>query len=180
MLYWCCFQLCETLAVALSLRICSCIPLAADGCGGSLQCCRGLLTPDTKVYFTSAADQASGQGQQQQPGELEQPHLQHQQEDVAAVSQTQQQPSQVTVKGASSNSSLAEQQQDAVAGAAAPPVQSRVASAAVGVQLLNAVSREAAPPATNLVHVYTSDGEWFPVKKKLLRPCIALTKVLRP
>jgi hypothetical protein len=43
--------------------------------------------------------------------------------------------------------------------------------------LLNAARREARPPPTDVVHVTTSDGEWFPVKKKLLRPCIALTKV---
>jgi len=29
------------------------------------------------------------------------------------------------------------------------------------------------------VSVFTSDGEWFPVKRKLLRPCISLTKVVR-
>ena len=29
------------------------------------------------------------------------------------------------------------------------------------------------------VNVYTSDGEWFPVQRKLLRPCIALTKLVR-
>lgn len=30
---------------------------------------------------------------------------------------------------------------------------------------------------SNKVNIITSDGEWFPVAKKLLRPCIALTKV---
>eukprot|EP00882_Tetradesmus_deserticola_P028168 GHRQ01031362.1.p1 GENE.GHRQ01031362.1~~GHRQ01031362.1.p1 ORF type:complete len:220 (+),score=106.70 GHRQ01031362.1:51-662(+) len=74
----------------------------------------------------------------------------------------------------------AQQQQDAAAGTLqAPPVQSRAAAAGVRVQLLNAISRAAAPPATNVVHVYTNDGEWFPVKKKLLRSCIALTKAVR-
>lgn len=29
------------------------------------------------------------------------------------------------------------------------------------------------------VEVYTNDGEMFPVKRKLLRPCIALTKTVR-
>jgi hypothetical protein len=43
--------------------------------------------------------------------------------------------------------------------------------------LMNAAQREVRPPPTDVVHVTTSDGEWFPVKKKLLRPCIALTKV---
>jgi hypothetical protein len=48
--------------------------------------------------------------------------------------------------------------------------------------LLNAPRRSQQPPPTNIVNVYTRDGEWFPVKKALLRPCIALTKVrpLRP
>ncbi len=48
-------------------------------------------------------------------------------------------------------------------------------------RLINARSRpsRACPPA-NVLDVTTSDGEWFPVKKKLLRPCIALTKVMLP
>lgn len=29
------------------------------------------------------------------------------------------------------------------------------------------------------LRVHTNDGEWFPVKRKLLRPCIALTTALR-
>jgi hypothetical protein len=34
-----------------------------------------------------------------------------------------------------------------------------------------------APSAKNLVHVTTSiDDEYFPVKRRLLRPCLALTK----
>ena len=33
--------------------------------------------------------------------------------------------------------------------------------------------------AATRVHVYTSDGEFFPVKKALLRPCIALTQAVR-
>lgn len=38
-------------------------------------------------------------------------------------------------------------------------------------------TRAARPPATDMVNVTTSDDEIFPVKKKLLRSCIALTKV---
>ena len=30
-----------------------------------------------------------------------------------------------------------------------------------------------------MVRVVTADGEWFPVRRKLLRPCIALTKAVR-
>jgi hypothetical protein len=100
---------------------------------------------------------------------------------TAAVSATQQQLSQLSLAGVNISNSGHQQQQQHDAAAhvtkVSTPVQSRVAAAAAGVQLLNAVSRAAAPPATNVVHVYTNDGEWFPVKKKLLRPCIALTKV---
>lgn len=130
--------------------------------------CRGLLTPDTAVYMMTAMNQ---QQQQQQPDLA----------DTAAVLNTQQKLSQLSLADSNPSSQAQQQQQqqqDAAAGTLqAPPVQSRVAAAAGGVQLLNAVSRGAAPPATNVVHVYTNDGEWFPVKKKLLRPCIALTKV---
>ena len=44
-------------------------------------------------------------------------------------------------------------------------------------QLINGLVRSARPPPTDYVNVITSDDEVFPVKKKLLRPCIALTKV---
>jgi hypothetical protein len=44
-------------------------------------------------------------------------------------------------------------------------------------QLVNVLTKFDRPPPTNVVNVYTNDGEWFPVKKKLLRPCIALTQV---
>jgi hypothetical protein len=58
------------------------------------------------------------------------------------------------------------------------PVQSRLAaSSSSSIELLNVRQRPPAAAPTNIVHVTTSDGEWFPVKKKLLRPCIALTKV---
>jgi hypothetical protein len=113
----------------------------------------------------------------------QQPQPQQQQQldpaGAAAVTATQQQLSQLSVADNHTSSQLQQQQQhDAAARVSrTPPVQSRVAVAAAGVQLLGAVSRAAAPAATNVVHVYTNDGEWFPVKKKLLRPCIALTKV---
>ena len=51
------------------------------------------------------------------------------------------------------------------------------AGARVGLELLNVRSRVSRPPPTDVVHITTSDGEWFPVKKALLRPCVALTKV---
>ena len=40
-------------------------------------------------------------------------------------------------------------------------------------------SRAAAPPPPGVVDVYTSDGEWFPVKRRLLRPCIKLTSIVQ-
>lgn len=45
-------------------------------------------------------------------------------------------------------------------------------------RLINAVTRAAQAP-TNVVKCFTRDGEWFPVKRALLRPCIALTAALR-
>ena len=44
--------------------------------------------------------------------------------------------------------------------------------------LANNVSKAAAPPPKDIVDVTTGDDEWFPVKKKLLRPCIALTSAV--
>ena len=39
------------------------------------------------------------------------------------------------------------------------------------------VVRSARPPPPDTVQVHTNDGECFPVRKRMLRPCIALTKV---
>ena len=39
-----------------------------------------------------------------------------------------------------------------------------------------AVSQGSNAQCTSLFHI---EGEWFPVKRKLLRPCIGLTKVVR-
>uniref|UniRef100_A0A7S2S150 Cytochrome b5 heme-binding domain-containing protein n=1 Tax=Rhizochromulina marina TaxID=1034831 RepID=A0A7S2S150_9STRA len=44
--------------------------------------------------------------------------------------------------------------------------------------LMDLVQRAEAPPATDVVDVTTADDEYFPVKKKLLRPCIALTSAV--
>lgn len=44
------------------------------------------------------------------------------------------------------------------------------------------IQHESLPPQRarrNIVHVYTSDNEMFPVTKALLRPCIALTSVVQ-
>ncbi len=45
--------------------------------------------------------------------------------------------------------------------------------------LYNLRSRVGRPPPKDIVNIVTSDEELFPVKKKLLRPCIALTKAVR-
>ncbi|KAF6265080.1 hypothetical protein COO60DRAFT_1633845 [Scenedesmus sp. NREL 46B-D3] len=96
-------------------------------------CFRGLLTPDTAVYMMTAMNQQQQQ-QQQQPDLA----------DTAAVLNTQQQLSQLSLADSNPSSQAQQQQQqqqDAAAGTLqAPPVQSRVAAAAGGVQLLNAVN----------------------------------------
>ncbi|GAX75100.1 hypothetical protein CEUSTIGMA_g2544.t1 [Chlamydomonas eustigma] len=45
--------------------------------------------------------------------------------------------------------------------------------------LTNILGRQHRHTGTDVANVTTSDEELFPVKKKLLRPCIALTKVVR-
>ncbi|KAL4525142.1 hypothetical protein Ndes2526B_g07315 [Nannochloris sp. 'desiccata'] len=49
----------------------------------------------------------------------------------------------------------------------------------LSLELINARLRP--PPGTNehLIDIHTNDGEYFPVHRKLLRPCIALTKPVR-
>jgi hypothetical protein len=143
-------------------------------------CCRGLLTPDTEIYFLTAAQQATSStdlqwGQQQHSAsngaaetaqQLGNLSLQQQQPDSATDST---QPDQAQGINASMNGGHEH---------AHPPVQSRLAAGGSCVQLEQARQRPPAAAPTNIVNVYSSDGEWFPVKKKLLRPCIALTKVL--
>ena len=46
-------------------------------------------------------------------------------------------------------------------------------------QLVNITPMPSAAPAKNLVHILTSDNEVFPVLRRLLRPCIALTSVVQ-
>lgn len=43
----------------------------------------------------------------------------------------------------------------------------------------NCRQRPAEDELGDVVHITTSDGEWFPVKRRLLRPAIALTRVVR-
>ncbi|GAB4817964.1 hypothetical protein N2152v2_005010 [Parachlorella kessleri] len=47
------------------------------------------------------------------------------------------------------------------------------------VKLRNARKRDAVASSGNTVKVITNDGEWFSVKRKLLRSCITLTTALR-
>lgn len=62
------------------------------------------------------------------------------------------------------------------------PGESTAQSTASGrrqVALANPVSRPPARRSAQLVDVHTNDGEVFPVHRRLLRPCISLTKVVR-
>ncbi|KAK9814395.1 hypothetical protein WJX72_005174 [[Myrmecia] bisecta] len=47
------------------------------------------------------------------------------------------------------------------------------------VVVVNNRTRAFRTPSHNIVNVYTRDGEWFPTKKRLLRPCILLTSAVR-
>ena len=58
-------------------------------------------------------------------------------------------------------------------------VESDIAFPARAFALVRHASRAAAPPPPGVVDVYTSDGEWFPVKRRLLRPCIKLTSIVQ-
>lgn len=44
---------------------------------------------------------------------------------------------------------------------------------------MNHQAKPSAPPIRNIVFVYCIDGEYFPVKRRLLRPCISLTSVVQ-
>ena len=47
-------------------------------------------------------------------------------------------------------------------------------------ELEGLLSKAKAPPPKDIVDVTTgADGEWFPVKKRLLRPCLALTSAVQ-
>ena len=48
-----------------------------------------------------------------------------------------------------------------------------------GIILQNCTKPPETTPGRGEVDIYTNDGEWFPVKKKILRPCISLTKHVR-
>uniref|UniRef100_A0A7S3UBV0 Cytochrome b5 heme-binding domain-containing protein n=1 Tax=Picocystis salinarum TaxID=88271 RepID=A0A7S3UBV0_9CHLO len=48
-----------------------------------------------------------------------------------------------------------------------------------GIILHNCTKAPETTPARGEVDVYTNDGEWFPVKKQILRPCISFTTHVR-
>jgi hypothetical protein len=48
-----------------------------------------------------------------------------------------------------------------------------------GLRLINALQPPTSHHNPNMVHIVTNDEECFPVKKKLLRSCLTLTKVVR-
>lgn len=48
-----------------------------------------------------------------------------------------------------------------------------------GLELLRCPVRPELPPSANTVTVHTNDGEFFLVNKRVLRPCISLTRAIR-
>lgn len=48
-----------------------------------------------------------------------------------------------------------------------------------GIRLHNCTKASTPALVKSEVDIYTNDGEWFPVKKQILRPCISLTKHVR-
>jgi Cytochrome b5-like Heme/Steroid binding domain len=164
--------------------------------------CSGVLSDSTLVYLTSAycepvpvpvppsspqpatavttvpeqASAAWSQAQQQQLSlqQSQQHLLQQQQQQLGEV---QHRLAAVTLVADTAVREPSRDQQLA----AARTVQSRLAGATgtARLRLLNAPRRAEAPLARDVVHVHTNDGEWFPVAKRLLRPCISLTKAVR-
>lgn len=54
-----------------------------------------------------------------------------------------------------------------------------VEGSASNFNLTNIVEKPSSPEIPNVVTVYTSDDEEFPVKRRLLRPCISLTSIVQ-
>lgn len=128
-------------------------------------CYRGLLTPATAVFLCA-------RGQQTAPAHTSTPDT--------AIAGALGALRIASAAAAATNSSSGDGSGDGGVRAAALDVGdagSSVAGGRVGLELLNVRSRVSRPPPTDVVHITTSDGEWFPVKKALLRPCVALTKV---
>ncbi|PSC67239.1 cytochrome b5 [Micractinium conductrix] len=137
-------------------------------------CYRGLLTHDAQICLTTPGAPRQQQQQQQPQAPGQQQHQQQQQAQKQAQKQGQQQ-------GAAGSCGSSE-----VGGCGGESPEQLPQSMAAGrgrVVLLNVKQRPAAGPSRNCVLVHTTDaegeGETFPVQRKLLRPCIALTKAVR-
>ncbi|KAL4437011.1 hypothetical protein ABPG75_004150 [Micractinium tetrahymenae] len=140
-------------------------------------CYRGLLTPETQIFFHTPGQLAGSQQQQQQRQQQQREHASEAPPAAATPAATDAAEQGASSAGSRAHSSSDEDIESAPAGAA--PLLQSVAAARGSVVLLNARQRPAAGPSRSAVNVYTSDGEWFPAKRQLLRPCIALTKVVR-
>jgi hypothetical protein len=145
-----------------------------------------LSTVDDRAAARSSADTASWQQQQQQQQQVASDRSSGKEHSPAATAgsitqqladtslQEHRGPPTAYADPTSINSSSSS--------SGAPGVPSRLARLQAQqqlpvLQLINAPCRVDRPPPTNVVHVTTSDGEWFPVKKALLRPCLKLTQV---
>ncbi|KAI7845581.1 hypothetical protein COHA_000869 [Chlorella ohadii] len=123
-------------------------------------CFRGLLTHETQIYLHTADQQAADKQQPSTPPAAQ----------GAAAGAAQ------PTDDASSSSSISSSSSDS---GSEPDLPQSLAAVRGSVQLLNAKQRPTSGPSRSCVIVRTLDGEWFPVKRKLLRPCISLTKAVR-
>lgn len=144
--------------VPLLLRITSTNTLAEDEQEEAIgyHCYRGVLTPTTAIYLHALSEVAS--------------HDQH------WGSSKKDDPVDMPSTSSGIAAGIAELSLDSKA---APASSFTTPSPCRSVVLVGARTRATRPPPTNIVHVTTTDGDVFPVKKPLLRPCIALTKVVR-
>lgn len=124
-------------------------------------CFRGLLVPDTAVLLDTAQPPAHSAAASRDPS------------GAAAALRPFPDMAQLTLDDADP------------AGAAAKHVESGgsdsngSSGASSSLVLLNRRPRVSREPSANIVNVSTNDGEVFPVKRKLLRSCIALTAAVR-
>eukprot|EP00798_Chlamydomonas_sp_ICE-L_P025927 gene25927-11606_t len=124
-------------------------------------CFRGVLSPNTSVYLTQAAPttqfQAAALAQQ----------LSH--KCVLSEQELPYQSGSACIANGTAN----------IMGSVAAPALAVICPPRVELCLVNVVSRAVRPPAPDSVTIFTNDGECFPVKKRMLRSCIALTKAVR-
>lgn len=132
-------------------------------------CFRGLLTPETEIYLTSSSS-ARPSSASHQPNSNGEP--------VSAAHLPKAGPTstpETCVPGAAA----CRCDDTATAQTSASAQQWQRSSLPSSFKLVNARSRAAAAQTSAMLDVYTRDGEWFPVRRKLLRPCINLTKIVR-